>query len=79
MYGVPEAALRAIDVPTVVIPGNDKTHSMPCGRAIQRLIPGSRLVELPMQDTDEPIIPYPEWAPYEDAIARACAELVLKS
>jgi len=78
MYGVTEAQLASIKVPTVVIPGNDKTHSMPCGRAIQRLIPGSRLAELPLEDRDVPLIPFPEWAPHEETIARACAELVLE-
>jgi pimeloyl-ACP methyl ester carboxylesterase len=76
MYGVTEAQLRSIRVPTVVIPGNDKTHSMPCGRAIQRLIPGSRLVELPLEDQDVPLVPFPEWAPHEETIARACADFI---
>jgi len=75
MYGVSEAALRSIAVPSVVVPGNDKTHSMACGRAIQRLIPGSRLLELPLEDQDLPLIPFSEWAPQEEAIARACAGL----
>jgi pimeloyl-ACP methyl ester carboxylesterase len=76
MYGVTEAQLRSIKVPTVVIPGNDKTHSMAAGRAIQRLIPGSKLVELPLQDQDVALIPFQDWAPHEEAIARACAHLV---
>ena len=46
---------------------------MPCGRAIQRLIPGSRLVELPLEDQDVPLVPFPEWAPHEETIARASA------
>jgi len=62
----------------VVIPGNDKTHSMAAGRAIQRLIPGSRLVELPLEDQDTALIAFGEWAPHEEAIARACAELVFR-
>jgi pimeloyl-ACP methyl ester carboxylesterase len=78
MYGVTDAQLRSIRVPTVVIPGNDKTHSMPCGRAIQRLIPGSQLVELPLQDQDVPLVPFTEWAPHEETIARVCADFVLK-
>ena len=78
MYGVTEAQLRSIKVPTVVIPGNDRTHSMAAGRAIQKLIPGSRLVELPLEDQDSPLIPFGEWAPHEEAIARACADLVLR-
>jgi pimeloyl-ACP methyl ester carboxylesterase len=77
MYGVTEAQLGSIRVPTVVIPGNDKTHSMACGRAIQRLIPGSRLVELPLQDQDLPLVAFSEWAPQEETIARVCAEFVL--
>jgi pimeloyl-ACP methyl ester carboxylesterase len=79
MYGVTEPQLHSIKVPAVVIPGNDKTHSMAAGRAIQRLIPGSRLVELPVEDQDVALVPFQEWAPHEEAIARACAELVLKS
>jgi len=79
MYGVTEAQLGSIRVPAVVIPGNDKTHSMACGRAIQRLIPGSRLVELPLEDQDLPLVPFPDWAPHEETIARACAEFVLKN
>jgi len=76
MYGITEAQLRSIQVPTVVIPGNDKTHSRAAG-AIQRLIPGSRLVELPLEDQDTALIPFSDWAPHEEAIARACAQLVL--
>ena len=79
MYGVSEEALRSIAVPAVVVPGNDKTHSMACGRAIQRLIPGSRLFEVPLEDQEVPLIPFPEWQPHEDAIAGSCAELVLKT
>src|SRR3954470_12972491 len=76
MYGVTEAQLASIRVPSLVIPGNDKTHSMPCGRAIQRLIPGSRLVELPLEDQDVTLVPFPEWAPHEETSARVCAEFV---
>ena len=77
MYGVTQAQLGSIRVPAVVIPGNDKTHSMPCGRAIQRLIPGSRLVELQLQDQDVPLVPFTEWAPHEETIARTCAQFIL--
>jgi len=76
MYGVTEAELRSIRVPSVVIPGNDKTHSLPCGRAIQKLIPGSRLFELPLQDQDVPLVPFGDWAPHEETIARVCADFV---
>jgi pimeloyl-ACP methyl ester carboxylesterase len=77
MYGVSEAQLASIRVPSVVIPGNDKTHSMACGRAIQKLIPGSRLVELPLEDEHVPLIPFPDWGPHEETIARVCAKFIL--
>ena len=69
MYGVTEAQLRSIKVPAVVVPGNDRTHSMACGRAIQKLVPGSRLFELALQDQDVPLVPFPEWAPHEETLA----------
>jgi pimeloyl-ACP methyl ester carboxylesterase len=76
MYGVTEAELRSIRVPSVVIPGNDQTHSMACGRAIQKRIPGSRLCELPLEDQEVPLVPFGDWAPHEEAIARVCADFV---
>jgi pimeloyl-ACP methyl ester carboxylesterase len=76
VMGVKEADMRSIKVPTLVIPGNDKTHSSASGRAAHRLIPGSKLFELPIEDQDVDLISFPEWAPHEDAIARACADFM---
>ena len=76
MYGITEAELRSIRVPSVVIPGNDQTHSMACGRAIQKRIPGSRLFELPLEDQEVPLVPFGDWAPHEEKIARVCADFV---
>jgi pimeloyl-ACP methyl ester carboxylesterase len=70
VMGVTEEELRSIAVPTVVIPGNDQTHSSVSGRIAQQLIPGSVLHQLPITDQEVPLIPYPDWAPYEDEIAR---------
>lgn len=76
MMGVKESDLRAIKVPTLVIPGNDKTHSMPNGRIVQSVIPGSKLHELPLQDLDVPLVPFTDWAPQEEEIARVCADFM---
>ena len=77
MYGVTEAQLKSIKVPTVVIPGNDKTHSSAAGREVQKLIPGSRLVDLGLADQDVPLVPFTDWAPQEASLAKVCAEFVV--
>jgi hypothetical protein len=77
MYGVTEAQLKSIKVPTIVIPGNDKTHSSVAGRDIQKLIPGSKLVDLGLKDQDLPLVPFTDWAPQEATIAKVCAEFVV--
>jgi pimeloyl-ACP methyl ester carboxylesterase len=76
MYGVTEAQLKSIKVPAIVIPGNDKTHASAEGRAIQKLIPGSRLVDLGLADKDLPLVPFTDWAPQEATIAKTCADFV---
>jgi len=71
VMGVTEQELGSIKVPTIVIPGNDKVHSSASGLAAHRLIKGSRLHRLPIEDQDVPLIPFPDWAPYEEEIVRA--------
>ena len=77
--GVTEQELRSINVPTIVIPGNDKVHSSASGLAAHRLIPGSRLHRLPIADQDVPLIPFPEWAPYEDEISQVFARFIAEA
>lgn len=76
VMGVSEAELASIRAPTIVIPGNDKTHSSESGRACARLIPGAVLHELPIRDQDVPLIPFEQWAPYEDEIAHVFAGFI---
>lgn len=70
VMGVPEAELRGLKLPTLVIPGNDKTHSSISGKACAQLIANSELFELPIQDEDRDIIPFPEWHPHYSAITQ---------
>jgi hypothetical protein len=79
MMGVSETQLRSIKIPTVVIPGNDKTHSSESGRAAARLIPGAELHELPIADRDVALVPFEEWAPYEDEIVRLFAAFMKRA
>jgi hypothetical protein len=65
-------------VPTIVVPGNDKTHSSASGLTAARLIPGARLHRLPIEDQDVPLIPFPDWGPYEGEIADVLTKFIAK-
>jgi pimeloyl-ACP methyl ester carboxylesterase len=79
VMGVTEQELRSIKVPTIIIPGNDNTHSSASGLVAQKLIPGSELHRLPIDDQDVPLIPFPEWAAYEDEIARVFVDFMQRA
>jgi hypothetical protein len=76
VFGMTDADLASIAVPTVVIPGNDQTHASANGRIAASKIPGCILHQLPIQDQEVPLIPYPDWAPYEPEIARVFVDLM---
>jgi pimeloyl-ACP methyl ester carboxylesterase len=76
VMGLSEAELASIRVPTVVVPGNDKTHSSASGRIAHRCIPGSRLHELPLEDQDVPLLAFEDWAPHEAELAQVFADFI---
>jgi len=76
VMGVSEAELYSIGIPTVVIPGNDKTHASESGRAAARLIPGAEMHQLPIADQDVALIPFEGWAPHEEEIARVLVDFM---
>jgi pimeloyl-ACP methyl ester carboxylesterase len=71
VMGVTPDQLANIVLPTLVIPGNDQTHSSASGRAAQQLIPGAELHDLGLADQDLPLVPFEAWAPHEAEIAQA--------
>ena len=80
VMGVTEEELGSIKVPAIVIPGNDKTHSSASGLTAHRLIPGATLHRLNIEDCRTvPLIPFPDWAPYEDEIADAFAAFIAQA
>ncbi|GAC1330443.1 MAG: alpha/beta hydrolase [Beijerinckiaceae bacterium] len=76
VLGVNEAELKSIDVPTIVIPGNDRVHSGPVGVLAHSLIPGAELHQLPIEESDRELIPFEEWASHEDEIATTFADFM---
>jgi pimeloyl-ACP methyl ester carboxylesterase len=69
VMGLTAAELGLIEVPTMIIPGNDMTHSDGSAVAAHAAIPGAELHRLPLTHQDRDLIPYEEWAPHEDEIA----------
>ena len=79
VMGVSDDELGSVKVPTIVIPGNDKTHASASALAAHRAIPGSVLHQLPITDQDVPLIPFPEWSVHEDEIARVFADFMART
>ena len=76
VMGVTEEQLASIKAPTIVIPGNDNTHSTESGRTAHRMIKGSEIHELPIEHQDEPLIPFPEWTPHYPEITRVFTDFM---
>jgi hypothetical protein len=67
--GMTEAELNSIKVPTVIVPGNDNTHSSKSGRIAHQMIKGSELHELPITDQDVDLLAWADWSHLEPEIA----------
>jgi len=79
VMGVCEDDLGRIRVPTIIVPGNDKTHASVNGHAAAKLIPGSELFQLPIEDEDIALIPFADWGPHEGAMASAFADFMRRA
>ncbi len=76
VMGVDEAELAKMNIPTIVIPGNDNTHSSESGRVAHQLIPGAEIHELGLEDQDVPVRPFDQWAPHEPEITRVFVDFM---
>jgi hypothetical protein len=70
--------LRAIRVPTIVVPGNDNTHASANGIAAAQLIPNAILYQLPIEDQDIALLPFSDWEPHEITLANVLSEFMNK-
>lgn len=61
IIGASEADLKSIKVPTVVIPGNDRTHGSETGKTAARLIPNAELHIIWPKDLDVDLSPHEDW------------------
>ena len=63
IIGATEADLNSIKVPTVVIPGNDRTHGTATGKLAAKLLPKSELHVIWEKDLDVDLGPAEDWEP----------------
>jgi pimeloyl-ACP methyl ester carboxylesterase len=76
VIGATAAQLQSIPFPTVVVPGNDKTHDRAIGERAQKLIPGSELYLLFPKDEDIDIVPPQQWEFKDDELAGVFASFM---
>jgi pimeloyl-ACP methyl ester carboxylesterase len=76
VLGMTDEALRSIQVPSLVVPGNDNTHASVNGIAAAGLIPGCELYKLPIEDQDVPLLPFSAWSEQEPELAQALADFM---
>lgn len=79
VMGMTEADLNAIKAPTLVIPGNDNTHSSVSGRIAHEMIKGSELHALPIADQDVDLIAWSDWSHLEPEIAETFVDFIQRT
>jgi pimeloyl-ACP methyl ester carboxylesterase len=79
IIGASEAELRSIRVPTVIIPGNDKTHAHASAETAHRLIAGSEIYDLFPGDLDVDLVPMDDWAHKEAEMVGIFADFLKRA
>ena len=69
VIGASEDELRAIRLPTCVVPGNDRIHARRAGATLGRLIPGAEVHDIMPAGPDLGEIPFAEWDRREPELA----------
>lgn len=76
VIGATAAQLQSLKFPTLVVPGNDKTHDRNIGERAQKLIPGSELYVLFPEHQDIDIVPPQEWEFKDGELADVFASFI---
>jgi pimeloyl-ACP methyl ester carboxylesterase len=79
IIGASEKDMNSIKVPTLIIPGNDKTHNHAVAETAHRMIPGSELVDLFPGDLDVDLVPMEDWAHKEREMAAVFADFLKRA
>jgi pimeloyl-ACP methyl ester carboxylesterase len=79
IIGASEQDLNSVKVPTIIIPGNDKTHAHVSAETAHRMIPGSEYYDLIPGDLDVDLVPMEDWAHKEGEMASVFADFLKRS
>ena len=76
VLGMPLQDLRAIQAPTWIVPGNDRTHVARHAREAAALMPNARLFELPLAEADVPSLPFSAWEPHQAQLVQGMIDFM---
>ena len=76
VIGATVAQLQSVKIPTLIVPGNDKTHARVVGETAHAIMKGSELYILFPQQQDIDIVPPQEWESKDDELAAVFANFI---
>ena len=79
VIGATAAQLQSLKMPTLIVPGNDKTHARDVGENAHTIMKGSELYILFPQQQDIDIVPPQEWEFKDDELAGVFADFMKRA
>ncbi len=79
VIGATVAQLQSVKVPTLIVPGNDKTHSRDVGEKAHAIMKGSELYVLFPEQEDIDIVPPQQWEFKDDELAGVFAAFMKRA
>ena len=76
VIGATVAQLQSVKVPTLIVPGNDKTHARDVGEKAHAIMKGSELYILFPEQQDIDIVPPQQWEFKDDELAGVFAAFI---
>ncbi|MEQ1775360.1 MAG: alpha/beta hydrolase [Burkholderiales bacterium] len=76
VIGATAAQLQSVKIPTLIVPGNDKTHARDVGEKAHAIMKGSELYILFAEQQDIDIVPPQEWEFKDDELAGVFANFI---
>lgn len=79
VIGATAEQLQSIKVPTILVPGNDRTHDKAIGERAHSYIRGAEIYHLFPDFQDVDIVPPQEWEHKDDELARVFADFMKRA